>query len=110
MRLLVQDEQERKTELERASGLQAALLKVSQAVVEVGSADDRDELLRMLREWAASRERHHTAVEVERLATTCVDFDDKLLRTLIWKFIQVEKSLKELRKARKARKVRGRAS
>jgi len=88
MRMMYQDEQERKTQLERASGLQAALQKVSQAAVSVGgSEEESDELLRLLREWAASREKHHIAVEAERLATTCVGLDDKLLSALILKLV-----------------------
>lgn len=54
-----------------------------------------------MREWAASRERHHQEAEARKLATTCVDLDSKLLGTLILKLVQVEKSLKELRHARK---------
>ena len=63
--------------------------------------EESDELLRRLREWAASRERHHQEAEARKLATTCVDLDSKLLGTLILKLVQVEKSLKELRHTRK---------
>ena len=60
-----------------------------------------DELLRRLREWAASRERHHLEKEGKE-AMISVDVDSKHLSSLIPRLLQLEKSLKYLRLIRKS--------
>ena len=60
--------------------------KVNEGVQGI-PGDESDELLRRLREWAASREQHHQEAEARKLATTCVDLDSKLLGTLILKLV-----------------------
>jgi len=82
---------------QREQDLQASLLAVNQA----GGGLGNDELLRLLREWATQREQHHKAAEQEKLASTEVELDSKLLAALILKLIQVEKSLKQLRRLRR---------
>lgn len=58
---------------------------------EFGVGDESDELLRLLREWAASREQHHREQEATKLATTCVDLESDLVseqfRTLIRRLV-----------------------
>jgi len=71
MKLMYAGEQERRSELERASGLQAALQRVNVGALGEGS----DELLRLLREWASKREEHHKSVEDEKIATATIDLD-----------------------------------
>lgn len=44
-----------------------------------GLGEESDELLRLLREWAASREQHHREHEATKLATTCVDLESDLV-------------------------------
>ena len=104
MKLLHAGEQERSAELQRASGLQAALQTVNEAVLGEGN----DELLRLLRQWAAGREQHHRDAEAQKIATTTVKLDTNLLTRLILKLVQVEKGLKEYRRLKKYR-LRGQA-
>jgi len=75
-------------------------------VVALGTGND--ELLRLLRLWAAGREQHHRDAEAQKIATTTVNLDANLLTRLILKLVQVEKSLKEYRRLKKYR-IRGQA-
>jgi hypothetical protein len=77
-------------------------------VQAVALGTGNDELLRLLRLWAAGREQHHRDAEAEKIATTTVNLDTNLLTRLILKLVQVEKSLKEYRRLRKY-KIRGQA-
>lgn len=56
---MIAEEQERKVNEERASSLKDALQKVAAEGVTLASGEVNDELLKLLREWAAARERHH---------------------------------------------------
>lgn len=86
IKITVGSEQERQAEVGRAVGLHAAFQRVNEAAA-AGLGDESDELLRLLREWAAERERHHREHEAKKLAATSVDLESDLVseqfRTLI---------------------------